>query len=48
MVKVSSNEWFKMLLDEKDKRISERDMIILHKDTHIIFWEEKLINLGML
>jgi transcriptional regulator with XRE-family HTH domain len=48
VINVTNEELFKMLLEEKDKRITEKDAINQEQKRYIEYLEDKLKNVGLL
>jgi transcriptional regulator with XRE-family HTH domain len=48
VVHISGDEWCKLLIEEKDKRITEKDAINQEQKRYIEYLEDKLKNVGLL
>jgi transcriptional regulator with XRE-family HTH domain len=48
VVHISGDEWCKLLIEEKDKRIIEKDSINQEQKRYIEYLEDKLKNVGLL
>ena len=48
VVHISGDDWYKLLIEEKDKRILEKDSINQEQKRYIEYLEDKLKNVGLL
>lgn len=48
VVHISGDDWCKLLIEEKDKRITEKDSINQEQKRYIEYLEDKLKNVGLL
>lgn len=48
VVSTNEDDWYKLLIEEKDKRITEKENINQEQKRHIVYLEDKLKNVGLL